>query len=307
MTVESIKVGTRSSPLALWQANWVSARLRELGNEVELIHITTQGDVTQGPLDLIGGRGLFTNELQNALMQNRIDLAVHSLKDLPTEKVKGLKLGAIPVRETMGDVLITAQGTSVQDLPHNAIVGTGSMRRKSQLLNARPDLDIRDIRGNVDTRLRKLDDGEYDAIILAEAGLKRLELHDRIVHVISKDLMLPAVGQGALGLELRVDDVKTQTAVAAINDPASYYAAMAERTMLLELRGGCLAPVGAWGRVVDDLLHLDGVVLSGDGSQKISATACGPPERSTDIGKQVAAQLAIQGAERLISLSRNAS
>lgn len=302
----AIRIGTRGSQLAQWQANWVADRLREVGADVEIIHIATQGDVTQGPLDSIGGRGVFTTEIQAALLDHRIDVAVHSLKDLPTEPVVGLHLAAVPAREADGDVLISPKASDVLSLPHEAIIGTGSMRRKAQLLHLRRDLQIRDIRGNLDTRLRKLDDGHYDAIILAEAGLRRLELFERIRHVIPKSQMLPAVGQGALGLEIRQNDAITSDLLAPLNHASSYYSVLAERSMLRNLRGGCLAPVGAWGRVDAEkqLLFLDGVVVSGDGHHKISASACGPPNRAEDIGRQVADQLAIQGAERLIAFAR---
>ncbi|PQO35384.1 hydroxymethylbilane synthase [Blastopirellula marina] len=302
----AIRIGTRGSQLAQWQANWVADQLRANGAAVEIIHIATQGDVTQGPLDSIGGRGVFTTEIQAALLDHRIDVAVHSLKDLPTEAVAGLQLAAVPAREADGDVLISPKASDVMSLPHEAIIGTGSMRRKAQLLHLRRDLQIRDIRGNLDTRLRKLDDGHYDAIILAEAGLRRLELFERIRHVIPKSQMLPAVGQGALGLEIRQNDQIAKDLLAPLNHASSYYSVLAERSMLRNLRGGCLAPVGAWGRVDADkqLLTLEGVVVSGDGHHKISASACGPPNRAEDIGRQVADQLAIQGAERLIAFAR---
>ena len=195
MSSPHLRLGTRNSPLARWQAEWVAARLTALGVAVELVPITTQGDVKSGPLGQIGGMGLFTKELQRALLDNQIDLAVHSLKDLPTEPVVGLALAAVPERESTADVLLTTKYGSLESLPKGAKVGTGSLRRKSQLLHARPDLAIEDIRGNVETRVRKLDDGEYDAIVLAEAGLKRLGLAHRITQVLPQSLMLPAVGQ----------------------------------------------------------------------------------------------------------------
>ncbi|TWT33331.1 hydroxymethylbilane synthase [Blastopirellula retiformator] len=302
----AIRIGTRGSQLAQWQANWVADQLRAGGAEVEIIQIATQGDVTKGPLDSIGGRGVFTTEIQAALLDNRIDVAVHSLKDLPTEAVAGLRLTAVPERAADGDVLISPKASDVLSLPNEAIIGTGSMRRKAQLLHLRSDLQIRDIRGNLDTRLRKLDDGHYDAIILAEAGLRRLEMYERIRHVIPKTQMLPAVGQGALGLEIRENDMVSADVLAPLNHAPSHYSVLAERSMLRNLRGGCLAPVGAWGRIDDakQLLFLDGVVVSGDGHHKITASACGPPNRAEDIGRQVADQLAIQGAERLIAFAR---
>lgn len=309
MNGEPLRIGTRSSPLALWQATWVAQELRRSGQNVEIVHVSTKGDVTSGPLGEIGGQGLFTKEIQAALFEKRVDIAVHSLKDLPTEPTPHLTLAAIPVREACGDVLVSRGGYQVETLPQGAIIGTGSIRRRAQLLHVRSDLDIRDIRGNVETRLQKMDSGEYHAVVLAEAGLRRLELADRILHVMDKRIMLPAVGQGALGIEVRESDQRTRQAVSVLHHPDSYHCVVAERTLLAELRGGCLAPVGAWGRieVERDLLHLDGVVISGDGVQKISAYACGPPSKAAEIGRQVASQLIIQGAQRIISYARTSN
>jgi len=316
-----LRLGTRASALAQWQADWVTARLLKQGVQVERVLVTTQGDVQTGPLDQIGGQGLFTREIQRALLDGRIDLAVHSLKDLPTEQVKGLTLGAIPQRGPTGDILVSrvkpnaASNTNVtpltmETLPQGAIVGTGSMRRSSQLLHARADLDIRDIRGNVETRLRKLDEGQYDAIILAEAGLRRLGFEKRIQTILSTSVMLPAIGQGALGLEVRANDQTTLQAIAPLNHLPTQAAVTAERTMLAMLQGGCLAPIAAWGRVIHDgLLQLDGVVLSRDGSQRIAATATTTAKASLDnaaeLGQQVAQQLLNQNAAQLIAAARN--
>jgi len=306
MNDEPLRIGTRSSNLALWQANWIADRLKSLGQAVEIVHISTKGDVTSGSLANVGGQGLFTKEIQHALLDRRIDVAVHSLKDLPTEPTAGLTLTAVPKREACGDVLVSRNEYTVDSLPKSAIVGTGSVRRKAQLLHLRPDLDVRDIRGNVETRLRKLDDGEFDAIILAEAGLSRLKFTNRIQHVIDKAKMLPAVGQGALGIETRAHDLRLTEILKPIHDSDTSFCVQAERVLLSELRGGCLAPVGAWGRIDENyLLHLEGVVVSGDGVQKISAYACGPPNKAEAIGKQVASQLLIQGAQRLISYARS--
>ena len=239
-----LRLGTRSSPLARWQAEWVAARLTERGVAVELVPITTQGDVKTQPLGQIGGQGLFTKELQRALLDGQIDLAVHSLKDLPTAPVDGLSLAAVPPRESTADVLVSNIVKQIEQLPPSARIGTGSLRRKAQLLHLRPDLQVEEIRGNVDTRLRKLDEGQYDAIVLAEAGLRRLGLAERIVQVIPRSLMLPAVGQGALGIEARADDAATCNLLAPLDDAATHQAVLAERSLLLTLRGGCLAPVG---------------------------------------------------------------
>jgi hydroxymethylbilane synthase len=301
----SLRIGTRSSPLARWQAEHIAARLRDLGNEVEIVFITTQGDVRSGPLGQIGGQGLFTKEIQRALLTEEVDIAVHSLKDLPTEPVDGLKLGAVPQRESPGDVLVSVKFKDFASLALGARVGTGSLRRRAQLLYARPDLVIEDIRGNVDTRLRKLDDGEFDAIVLAEAGLTRLGLADRITQVLPKDLMLPAVGQGALGIEIRASDERAQAAVRPLDDIDTHACVVAERALLAELRGGCLAPVGAWGRMDGNQLLLDAVVLSHDGKVRLHAQDASHPGDAASLGRRVAQNLRQQGSDELIAASRS--
>lgn len=303
-----LRLGTRGSPLARWQAEWVASRLRERGFAVELILITTQGDVKSGPLGSFGGVGVFTKEIQRSLLEGQVDLAVHSLKDLPTERVPGLGLAAVPPREAPGDVLVTRTGGTLESLSSGARLGTGSMRRRAQLLHARPDLVVEDIRGNVETRLGKLDAGEYDAIVLAEAGLTRLGLADRIQHVLPKSLMLPAIGQGALGLETRDDDDRTLAAVRTLDDARTHESVVAERAFLATLRGGCLAPVGAWGRFEGDAgeqsLVLDGVVLSPDGRERLADTVTGPACESESLGVALAERLLSQGAQRLIAAAR---
>jgi hydroxymethylbilane synthase len=275
-----------------------------LGVDVEMVPIATRGDASSKPLGIIGGQGVFTKEIQRALLDGDIDLAVHSLKDLPTEKVNALTLAAVPVRESPRDVLVSTMADAINALPSGARVGTGSMRRKAQLLHARDDLDIMDIRGNVDTRLRKLDEGRYDAIILAEAGLKRLGLENRITQLIPLSIMLPAIGQGALGIEARTDDADTLAAIAPLNHAETRSAVVAERAMLASLRAGCLAPVGAWGRVQAGQLALDGVVLTDDGSQRIAAANTGPPDQAEQIGAEVAGRLLNDGAADLIASCR---
>ncbi len=308
MTVsQKVRIGTRASQLALWQSNWVAEQLRSHGVSTEIIHITTQGDVTAGPLGQIGGQGLFTKEIQRALLDGRVDLAVHSLKDLPTEPIDGLTLGAVPPRAGSGDALITTTASSIEELPHGARVGTGSARRKAQLLHVRPDLVMAEIRGNLDTRLRKLEEGLYDALVLAEAGLTRLGWEHRIAQVLPKALMLPAVGQGALGLEIRTDDHATRRVVALLDDSPTHAAVLAERAMLAALRGGCLAPVGAWGRCnASGGLLLDAVVLSHDGKQRLTASGESPLQEAVQLGRHVAEQLQVQGAAELIAGSRGA-
>jgi hydroxymethylbilane synthase len=295
-----LRLGTRASPLARWQAEWVAARLGERGVEVELVPITTQGDVKSGPLGQIGGQGLFTKELQRALLEGKIDLAVHSCKDLPTAPVEGLVIAAVPPRESTADVLVSHQATRIEALPPRARVGTGSLRRKAQLLHLRPDLLVEDIRGNVETRLRKLDEGQYDAIVLAEAGLKRLGLADRIVHVIPRRDMLPAVGQGALAIETRTDDQKTQSLLAPLDHRQSHWAVVAERALLSALRAGCLAPVGALAVAKSVRMRMEAVVLSPDGRQRLTARGEIHDDVGEVLGELIAKDLLEQGAEDLI-------
>jgi hydroxymethylbilane synthase len=301
-----IRLGTRASPLARWQADWVAGQLRAAGVEVELVPIATQGDQVQtGPIGAIGTQGVFTKEIQRALLDRRIDLAVHSLKDLPTDPVSGLCLAAVPPREAVGDALVGRGLTTFDALPQAAVLGTGSVRRRAQLWHARSDLRMEDVRGNVDTRLRKLDEGQYDALILAEAGLRRLGLADRISQVLPKSLILPAVGQGALGLESREDDHATRACLTPLDDPATHAAVLAERALLAALRGGCLAPVGAWGRIEQDgQLHLTAAVLSGDGRTRLTTAIAGAPVDAAALGRQAADSLLLQGAADLIQKSR---
>lgn len=309
MAASTLRLGTRASALARWQAEWVAVELRTRGTAVDLIPITTQGDIRSGPLGEIGGQGLFTKELQRALLDRRIDLAVHSLKDLPTEPVAGLALAAVPARESVHDVLVTHSARHFAELPVGARIGTGSPRRRAQLLHARSDLEMLDIRGNVDTRLRKLEQGDYEAIVLAEAGLKRLGFHDRITQVLPTSLMLPAVGQGALGIEVRSDDEETRATLAPLDAPPTHLAVLAERALLAALRGGCLAPVGAWGRFEGTVLRLDAVVLSADGKRRLVASAETPgsptPEAAIDLGTRLSHELIDQGASELIASARD--
>jgi hydroxymethylbilane synthase len=303
-----LRLGTRGSPLARWQADWVAGQLRAQGVEVEIVQITTQGDVKTGPLASFGGVGVFTKEIQRALLDKRVDLAVHSLKDLPTEPIPGLKVAAVPPREAAGDVLVTRDGVSLDKLPQGAKVGTGSTRRRAQLLYVRPDLVIEDIRGNVETRLAKLDSGEFDAIVLAEAGLTRLGLRDRIQHVIPQKIMLPAIGQGALGLETRVDDERAIVSVGKLDDPLTHRAVVAERAFLATLRGGCLAPVGAFAffedRNLDRALVLEGAILSKDGRECKRGVIKAGGEWAVEMGAELAKVLLADGAQKLIDAAR---
>lgn len=300
----NIRIGTRGSKLALWQAHWVESELVRLGHQVELIEISTTGDVTTQSLKQVGGQGVFTKEIQRALLSEDVDVAVHSLKDLPTQVVPGLTLAAVPQRETTADCIICREDETFESLPAGARIGTGSLRRASQLLAWRSDVEIKDIRGNVDSRLKKLRAGEYDAILLAHAGLKRLELEDQISEILPEDRILPAIGQGALGLEVRTSDQATKEAFAALDHTASHLAVVAERTLLAELLAGCLAPVAALAKVEGDNLTLQARVMSRDGSRIIAAKVGGNAKSAKELGQQAAKQLLAEGAEELIALAR---
>lgn len=314
---QPLRLGTRGSQLARWQADWVAARLGELGHAVEIIEVRTRGDAQQvGPISamvdadagksdaaITGGQGVFTKEIQRALLDGEVDLAVHSLKDLPTTPVEGLMVAAIPERAPIADVLISPHATTIEGLPQGARVGTGSFRRKAQLLHRRPDLVIGDLRGNLDTRLRKLDDGEHDAILLAEAGLTRLGWADRLAGRIPPEELLPAPGQGALGIECRSDDAGTREALAALDDFTTHAAVLAERSALARLEGGCLAALGAWGRWDDSTLQLSVVVLSEDGKQRLVGEArglCASLEDAIALGQTIADDLLARGAAELL-------
>ncbi|MGO8691171.1 MAG: hydroxymethylbilane synthase [Thermoguttaceae bacterium] len=302
-----LRLGTRASLLAQCQSQWVAAELQAAGIQVELVAVSTSGDQQQTPIGAIGATGVFTKEIERELLAGRVDLAVHSLKDLPTDVAAGLCLAAVPQRASVADALLSDKYRTLDQLPPGATVGTGSLRRRAQLLHARPDLQIRDIRGNVDTRLRKLHGGQVDAVVLAEAGLERLGLADQIAQRLPPAIMLPAVGQGALALEVRRDDRRTRQLVQALDHPASHAAVAAERAMLAALHGGCLAPVAAWGRFDQDrpdLLILTGRVLSPDGLQKIEATRSAPPAEAEQLGLRVADDLLAQGAAALIESAR---
>jgi hydroxymethylbilane synthase len=299
-----IRIGTRGSKLALWQAGWVKSQLTEAGYDAELVNITTSGDVSTRPLSEVGGQGLFTKEIQRELLADRVDVAVHSLKDLPTLPVPTLVLAAVPERETTEDCLVSRTRTAFEDLPVGSRIGTGSSRRQAQLRAWRGDVDVLDIRGNVDSRLRKLQEGEYDAIVLAVAGLTRLGLAEHITQRLSQDRMLPAIGQGALGLECRESDHEARGALSVLNDPPSMAAVLAERSLLANLLGGCLAPVAAHGTVVDQKLMLRARVLSVDGKQQIEGSEVGSIFEPVQVGMRLAHRLTKQGAAELIATAR---
>lgn len=300
----SIRLGTRSSPLAMWQAHHVSALLKAAvpGLQIELIEIQTEGDqIHDVPLAALGGQGAFTKAIQQALLDLRVDLAVHSLKDLPTFTVDGLMLAAVPERGTTGDAFVSHRHRSFADLPKGAVVATSSLRRKAQILHRRPDLRLIDIRGNVETRLRKLDEEKLDATILAQAGLERLRLEQHITEVLDAQWMYPAVGQGALGLECRVDDVQTRAILAKIDHAPAKAAVLAERAMLRGLGGGCHVPIGARTHLEGATLTLKGLVIDTSGKERITADTSGPMDDAEALGKSLADTLMGQGAERLLA------
>jgi hydroxymethylbilane synthase len=300
----TLRIATRGSSLALWQAGWVRDRLVQAhrGLTVELVEIATRGDRDQStPLAAIGGQGLFTKEIQRAVLDGRADVAVHSLKDLPTAGPGGLILAAIPAREKADDVLIAPRYGSLDALPPRARVGTGSLRRRSQLLWLRPDLEIVGIRGNVETRLKTALEGRLDAVVLAEAGLLRLGLQGHVTERLTPPRFLPAVGQGALGVECRREDAATRRLLASLDDAGTRSAVVAERTVMAELEAGCMIPLACWGRVErDGQLHLDAAVLDPAGTQRVHAAMTGPPEAPERLGRAVAESLRSQGAENLL-------
>jgi hydroxymethylbilane synthase len=298
-----LRIGTRGSPLALWQANYVAGRLRPLAapRPVELVEIQTAGDrVRDVPLTQIGGDGVFTKEIQRALLQEQVEVAVHSLKDLPTTHVEGLVLAAVPARGPVGDVFISRRHARFDDLPRSAVVGTSSLRRRSQALHRRPDLQLVNLRGNVETRLRKLAEQDLDAIILARAGLERLGLADYITEVLDPTWMLPAVGQGALGLECRANDTVTRRLLEPLDDAPSRQAVTAERALLRGLGGGCLVPIGALATVQGDRLNLCGAVLSPDGRQRVAGEEEGPAGGAESVGHGLAETLLARGAREVL-------
>ena len=299
-----LRIGTRGSPLALWQAHYIRDLLRAAasGRTIELIEIETVGDrVTNVPLTQLGGDGAFTKAIQQALLDHRVDVAVHSLKDLPTFVVEGLMLAAVPKRGPTGDALVSKKYRTFAELPSGAVVATSSLRRKAQLLYRRPDLKPIDIRGNVETRLRKLVEQDLDATILAEAGLIRLGLADQITEVLDASWMFPAVGQGALGLECRCDDEATRAILDRLTDAEAHWAVLAERAMLRGLGGGCQVPIGAVTRIDAGTLMLRGVVLPPNGSVRVEAEITGPMEQAEALGKAVADKLRERGAEELLA------
>ncbi|KPA19640.1 porphobilinogen deaminase [Candidatus Magnetomorum sp. HK-1] len=300
---KKIIIGTRGSVLALWQARWVQSCLQKIHPEcnVDLCIIKTKGDkILDVPLAKVGGKGLFVKEIETALLEKQIDLAVHSMKDMPSEIPEGLCLGAITKRENPQDVLISRNGHVLSNLPEKARVGTSSLRRSSQLLNHRPDLTIIPLRGNLDTRLKKLETENLDAIILAAAGVIRLELESRISEFIDTDLMVPAVGQGALGIEIRSDDTHMVSTIGKLNDIETNAAVSAERAFLHQLDGGCQVPIGAFARVKNQTLHIQGMVAGLTGTPLLKHELSGTTDQAVQLGISLASKLMKQGAKEIL-------
>jgi hydroxymethylbilane synthase len=290
-------IASRGSQLALWQARWVSAQLTGRGHQCHIEIIKTTGDkITDVPLAKVGTKGLFTKEIEEALLDGRADLAVHSLKDLPTELPEGLVLAAVPEREDPRDAVV---GKRLADLPHGAKVGTSSLRRAAQLRKLRPDLAIESVRGNLDTRLRKLDEGQYDAILLAAAGLKRLGWGDRIAEILPAEVMCPAVGQGALAIETRAAGAGFD-AVRSMDHADTHAAVLAERGLLGALGGGCQVPIGAYATVLGGRLKLLGLVASPDGGEVVRGESEGAASEAGSLGRALGNDLLERGARRIL-------
>ncbi|WP_336291725.1 hydroxymethylbilane synthase [Aeromonas dhakensis] len=304
MAARTLKIATRKSPLAMWQANFVKDRLEALYPElqVELVPMSTQGDkLLDTPLAKVGGKGLFVKELETAMLEGRADIAVHSMKDVPVEFPEGLGLHTICEREDPRDAFVSNRFTAIDELPQGAVVGTSSLRRQCQLRAARPDLVIRDLRGNVNTRLAKLDAGEYDAIILAAAGLKRLEMAHRITAFIEPEQSLPANGQGAVGIECRLDDHELHALLAPLEHPETRIRVLTERAMNRALQGGCQVPIGAYALVEGEEVWLRGLVGSPDGSRVIRDEIRGPLADGEALGHTLAQRLLADGADAILA------
>jgi hydroxymethylbilane synthase len=295
----TLRIGSRGSQLALWQANYISALLRARGHEIEIEIIHTTGDkITDVALAKVGTKGMFTKEIEEALAAERVDLAVHSLKDLPTEPPNGFEIAAITKREDPRDAFCSREYSKIEDLPQGARVGTSSLRRQAQLKSIRPDLDVHPLRGNVDTRLRKLEQGEYDAIILAASGLNRLGKTELVRQVIPAEIMCPAAGQGALAIEIREGDSKMRDALRFLDDPSVRSATTCERSLLHSLGGGCQVPIGAFAETKNGRLHLESIVADPDGSKVLRDSREGSdPER---LGSEAGAALLARGGRQIL-------
>ncbi len=303
MSDSILRIATRKSPLALWQANHVRdaliARHPEL--EVELLTMTTQGDkILDTPLAKVGGKGLFVKELETGMLEGRADLAVHSMKDVPVEFPEGLGLAAVLPREDPRDVLISNTCSSIDELPRGARVGTSSLRRQSQLRARRPDLRILDLRGNVNTRLSKLDNGDYDAIMLAAAGIKRMGWEARITEFLPPEQFLPAIGQGAIGIETRNDDIRVSELVAELNDAQTATRIVAERALNEALQGGCQVPIAGYSEISHGVILLRALVGRPDGTELVQGVISGKPEDAEELGRVLAADLLSRGAKQIL-------
>ena len=294
-----LRIGSRGSQLALWQANHISTLLRSRGHEVEIEIIHTTGDkITDVALAKVGTKGMFTKEIEEALADGGVDLAVHSLKDLPTELPNGFEIAAITERQDPRDAFCSRNYSKIEDLPNGARVGTSSLRRQAQLKAIRPDLDIYPLRGNVDTRLRKLEQGDYDAVILAAAGLKRLGKTELVKQIIPSEIMCPAAGQGALGIEIREGDAKTRELLSFLNDSNARAATTCERALLNSLGGGCQVPIGAFAEMKNGKLHLESIVADPDGSKLLRDSRDGDdPEK---LGNEAGASLLKRGGDAIL-------
>lgn len=299
-----VRIATRKSALALWQAEFVKAQLEHFHDDinVELVPMSTQGDIIlDTPLAKIGGKGLFVKELEQAMLDGRADIAVHSMKDVPVEFPDGLVLHTICEREDPRDAFVSNNFASIDELPQGAVVGTSSLRRQCQIREARPDLVINDLRGNVNTRLAKLDNGQYDAIILAAAGLIRLKMHDRIADFIEPEVSLPANGQGAVGIECRESDEMVKALLAPLEHNKTRIQVNAERAMNRRLEGGCQVPIGAYALVDGTQVHLRGLVGAVDGSQMLRDEVSGHVDDAEKLGIELAEKLLVQGADKILA------
>lgn len=301
--MKEVKIGTRGSPLALWQAEWVRSRLLSLHPQckAELVKIKTTGDkITDVPLAQVGGKGLFVKEIETALLEGRIDLAVHSMKDVPADILQGLCIGAVPERENPQDVLISRNGNSLEDLPAGAHVGSSSLRRGAQVRHLRPDISVRPLRGNLDTRIRKLETEGLDAIIVAAAGVKRLGLEARITQYLPETIMLPAIGQGALGIEIRENDEVLTNLTAPLDHRETRLTVESERAFLQRLEGGCQVPIAARARLAGEQLELTGLVAEVDGSVLIRDSIRGTSDQREKLGVELAERLLDKGGRKLL-------
>jgi hydroxymethylbilane synthase len=298
-----IKIGTRGSKLALWQANWVKSALEKKfpSTPIELIIIKTQGDkILDVPLAKVGGKGLFVKEIEQALLTRRIDIAVHSMKDMPADIPQGLCIGAIPERENPVDVFISRNGAGFNDLAAGSVIGTSSLRRGAQLRRARPDIVIRSIRGNLDTRLKKLESENFDALVLAAAGVKRLNLEHKITEYLELDFMLPAIGQGALCIETRKDDAIVGPVVASLDHAPTRTVVAGERAFLNRLEGGCQVPIAGHGRISENQFALSALVAEIDGTRVIKGEKTGPIDSPETTGIALAEELLARGADKIL-------